>query len=149
MKKTNYKLISTVIALMFWLADSAVHKFVYNEATFDLFPSDLHELWMRSTIFILISLLGFLVDYHSQKMLEQTKELEMIQTYKATLRASHQVLNNLLNQMEYFKIEAKNCNDFNKETLEFLDQSSNKAIELIHKLSVVNETNEDQIEKSI
>ncbi|MDH5485377.1 MAG: hypothetical protein OEY43_09110 [Gammaproteobacteria bacterium] len=149
MTKSNYKLISTVIALIFWLIDSAAHKFLFNEATFEIFPSDTHDLWMRVVIFILITSFGFFVDYHSRKILEQTKELERSEIYKATLRASHHILNNLLNQMEYFKIEAKNCHDFNRETLEFLDQASGEAIELIEKLSTITEINTEVIEKSI
>lgn len=51
-------LLSIILALAFWLADSCIHYFLYREPTFQLIPQDINELWMRTVICFLILSLG-------------------------------------------------------------------------------------------
>ena len=54
------------VAILSWLFDSFVHYFWYGELEFEIIPSDGNELWMRSTIFLLLAAFGMFADYKSK-----------------------------------------------------------------------------------
>jgi signal transduction histidine kinase len=54
------------VALMSWFFDSFIHYFWYGELEFEIIPSDANELWMRSTIFLLLAAFGLFADYKSK-----------------------------------------------------------------------------------
>lgn len=55
----NFVLIGISLALLYWFAESAIHGFVFEEASFvnGLMPTDKNELWMR--LFISLNFFGF------------------------------------------------------------------------------------------
>lgn len=71
-KAKHYFLKFTVpLAALFWLLDSFVHYFWYGELDFEIIPSDANDLWMRSSIFILLSSFGLFADTQSRKSIKK------------------------------------------------------------------------------
>ncbi len=54
------------VAILSWFFDSFIHYFWYGELEFEIIPSDGNELWMRSTIFLLLATFGLFADYKSK-----------------------------------------------------------------------------------
>ena len=61
------------LALSYWFLDSFIHYFLYGELEFEIIPSDNNELWMRSSIFILLATFGLFADFSSRKIIEKNK----------------------------------------------------------------------------
>ncbi len=144
-----YLSIAVLVAIIYWFLDSSIHYFIYQEAQFELIPDDINELWMRISIVILIVAFGIFADYSSNKILAKEKQLEAINIYNSMLKANQHILNNLLNQMLLYKIEAENCQDFNPEVLKLLDKSLDEASELFKNLSEVKDITQTNIWASI
>ena len=71
-KNSHYFLKFAVpLALASWFLDSAIHYFWYNELEFEIIPSDSNELWMRTSIFILLAAFGLFADFTSRKLIEK------------------------------------------------------------------------------
>ena len=140
MKRINYTGLSIILAVILWLIDSVAHRLLFNEAEYEFIPQDLNELWMRITIITLIICFGIYTDYHSKKILLAAHEKRQI--FLATVSASQHILNNLLNNMQYFKLKIDESSDFDKETIE-------GAEELVKQLSSVEELTEDKIKDSV
>lgn len=80
---------------------------------------------------------------------EQLRELEKREIYISTVQASQHILNNLLNQLQLFKMEAERSTDFKKEILELFDGALNEAGDLVLRLSDVTHISKDNIKNSI
>ena len=72
-KKHLFLQIAILVALLSWFFDSFMHYFVYGELEFEIIPSDFDELWMRSTIFLLLIAFGLFADYQSKKAIEKSR----------------------------------------------------------------------------
>lgn len=144
-----YLSIAVLVAIIYWFFDSSIHYFIYQEPKFELIPHEINELWMRITIILLILAFGIFADYSSNKILTKEKQLEAINIYNSMLKANQHILNNLLNQMILFKIEAENCQDFNPEILTLMDISLDEASELFKNLSEVEHITDTNIWASI
>ena len=59
------------VALSFWFLDSFIHYFWYSELEFEIIPSEINELWMRASIFILLASFGLFADFTSRKIIEK------------------------------------------------------------------------------
>lgn len=149
MKKYKFTVTVLLIAIVFWFFDSAIHYFIYKEPQFELMPDDFNELWMRIVIILLLILFGMYADYFSRKMLNKEKQLEAFRIYKSMINATHHVLNNHLQQMKYFKIEALKCRDFDKEIIEEFDNAIADTSGLINKLSQIENITEENIWASV
>jgi len=149
MNKIKYFIVSSTIALMFWFFDTSIHYFVYGEPHFELIPSNTNEFWMRLVIIVLIISFGSYADYSTQKLLIKEKQLEANRIYNSMIYASHHILNNLLNQMQLFKMEAMKSNDFDKEIIRLYDNAIDEATSLIDELSQVENITGDNIWASI
>jgi hypothetical protein len=62
MRQRKYSLASFAFAAFYWLVDSYIHWFLFNEPEFELLPSDTNELWMRIAVFVLILCFGVYAD---------------------------------------------------------------------------------------
>lgn len=148
MKRFFYLILSIIVALLFWLADSAVHHYIYGEQGLELWPSDGNELMMRLIVVMLMCCFGSFADYHVKKLMERERLLRA-DIYGSTLSASHHILNNLLNQMQLFQMEAESCNDFDAEILREFERVSGEAQRLITQLSEIQEVSPQQIRESV
>ena len=116
-----FTIAAIVIAMIFWNFDSALHYFAYKEPTFDFIPDDFNELWMRLVIVVLIVLLGVYADRSARKQLIQEKQQVALNTYNSMIHATHHILNNLLNQMQLFEMEALKSTDFNPDIIRIIE----------------------------
>ncbi len=149
MKNRVFTIIACIIAFLIWSAESALHYFVYNEPQFEFFPDAAHELVMRSVIVILIVLFGIFADSFSRNMLVKQQQTEAARIYRSMLSATHHILNNLLHQMELFKMEALNSKDFDQDIIKLYDQVVNEASDLVKRLSDVENITEGDIWASV
>ena len=149
MKRRVFTIGTIFIAMVFWFFDASIHYFVYHEEEFEYIPEDFNELWMRCVIIFLMIALGVFADHYSAKMLNAQKQLEASRIYTSMVCASHHILNNLLNQMQLFKIEAQGSKDFNQEIIKLFDNSIDEASELIEKLSRIEMITEKSIWESV
>ena len=143
------KLIKVAIplALSYWVLECIIHYFGYGELEFELIPSDLDELWMRIVIVILLVSFGIYADKHTKSILDKEKEKRIV--FEATVKSTHHILNNILNQMQYYKIIADKNRAFDDETNELYENTITEGKELIKKLSSVDELTEENIIDSV
>ncbi len=77
------------------------------------------------------------------RLLEREKEKERI--YFATMGAVQHVLNNFLNKMEYFKMEAEESGAFSKETMDLYSNVIKETSGEIQNLSNLKDITEEKI----
>lgn len=149
MKKNIFTILSLFIAIAFWFIESTIHYFIYNESEFEIIPDNVNELWMRLVIIFLIILFGVFADSYRRKLVLKEKQLAAIDIYTSMLSATHHILNNLLNQTQLIKVEALKCKDFNKDIIEFYDMAFEDAMELIERLSSIEDITIENIDVSV
>jgi len=147
MKNVNYTFKAIIIAILYWLMDSAIHGLVYSEEGFEFIPSELNELFMRITIVVLLIAFGMYADRQTKAMLKKEKEKRII--FNATVSSTQHILNNLLNQMQFFKMKADESNVFDENITDLYEQSIEEGKELVEKLSTVEELSEENIKASV
>lgn len=149
MKKIKYSIAAFVLAFVFWFLDTSVHYFIYDEPHFEIIPDDFNELWMRTVIVLLVILFGIYTDSSTKKLLSKEKQLEAAGIYSSMIYASQHILNNLLNQMQLFKIEALKSDDFDPEIIKHYDNVISEATDLVQRLSQVESITSENIRASI
>jgi glutaredoxin len=145
MKKKLFTIAAFLMAVVFWFFDSFIHHFLYKEPDFHIIPEDFNELWMRTVIVLLIMLFGIFSDYFINKIMFKEKQLEVVYVYNAMIFASHHILNNLLNQMRLFKMEALRSKDFDQDVIDLYDNAIKEATDLMDTLSKVKDASEESI----
>ena len=78
MEKHKFKSISLGIAVVFWLAESALHRLFFGGTHFDFVPGELNELWMRILIVLLVIAFGSYMDMHVCSLRQKEKEKEVV-----------------------------------------------------------------------
>jgi hypothetical protein len=136
-----------ILSLIFWLADSAIHRFIYAEEAFEVIPTDVDELWMRTVIIVLLIVIGMLGDNRANRIVAAERGKHEI--FLATVSSTQHVLNNLLNQMQLVFLEAGKTHKLSDETRKLLEQSIKEGKEQIDKLSSVTIMNGETIRKSV
>ncbi|MCW8855054.1 MAG: hypothetical protein OQK76_00985 [Gammaproteobacteria bacterium] len=149
MKQIFFTSLSISIATLFWLFDSLIHYFIYGEVQLEIIPEDFNELWMRTVIIILLISFGIFADLFSKKLLTKEKQLEALKIYNSMTFATHHILNNLLNQMQLFRMEAQNSKDFNQDIIKQYDDAIKEASNLLSKLSDIESITDTNILASI
>jgi hypothetical protein len=138
-KKYFFLKISISFALLYWMIDSAVHYFGYGELQWEIIPTDINELWMRSVIFILLVGFGVLADHHTSKI--AVKEAEKRDGYNSMLGTTRQMLRNFLTNMLLFRNEAENSKDYNNDVLKVFDEVINDVMAQIENYDNLREAN--------
>ncbi len=147
MRKRNYIPLSIILGLFSWFVDSFIHWLVNGKKAFEIIPSDVNEIWMRSLIFILLVCFGVYANFHTKKIID--KEEDTRRVFKATAGASQHILNNFLNEILFFKAEAERVGGFNEKTLKLLDDAVNKATGQLDDMRNVKEISVKNIKVSI
>lgn len=137
MKKRRFVFIAFVIAVAFWFLESLIHYLIFNEQQFEIVPGDMNELWMRSVIILFILFYGMYVDFSIDRIMH--KQLEVARMYSSMVHSSHHILNNLINQMQLFELEAKRCSDFDKDIIVFYDKAIKEASDLADTLAKISD----------
>jgi len=81
--------------------------------------------------------------------LKLTREMEKEKIYVATIHGTQHIVNNLLNQLLFVKMEAENQKGLNSETIKILDDMATEAASLTKSLSEVEEMDDEKIRQSI
>ncbi len=130
--------ISIFVAIVFWFFESAVHFFIFGEPTFEVLPSEIDEIWMRSVIIVLIVTIGVLADRQNKS--------DRLDVYRSMLGATHHILNNFLQKMMRIRHAAEDSKDFDKYVLELYDQIIDDTTEQIRKLDNIANPSKSAIE---
>ena len=160
-QKPRYAIYSIIVATCFWFFDSVVHYFFYGESEFEWIPSEFNELWMRSTIIFLILSLGAYAQHSTRKMIEAEhaklllqeqlnqalqNELDLqhaqAEVTRETVMQMHDIINNFLNNLLLFKMEAEDSKSISTESLKLFDHIVQEASTKIRDLG------ENAMEKS-
>ena len=147
MDKYMIKLVAVVAIAFFWSAESFLHRFIFDYNEFTLWPTDSNELWMRLLVVTIIILFGGFIEYHMRRVGEKEKEKRDV--YVAMLHSSNHILNNFLNQMQLMRIEASQCQGFDRDVLDAYDRIVVEAGELIHNLQTVPSLTKESILASV
>ena len=139
--------VAIILSVIFWLIESILHRFLFSGEEFEFLPSDINELWMRIIIVLLIVALGIYTDKHTKALLKKEKEKRII--YNATMHSTQHILNNLLNQMQYFESKAESTNAFDERTKDLYHSAMQEGKALAEQLSKVDELSEESIKTSI
>lgn len=143
----KFSLLGIGLALLYWVAESLIHRFVYAEASFEIVPSEPNEFWMRLLIIALILGFGVFADNRARKI--RKSEREKREVYVATVRSSQHILNNLMNQMQlaFLDLDKQHC--LESDTRKLLEQSIREGKEQVERLSSVAELSSESIKDSV
>jgi hypothetical protein len=147
MKNRTMTVCVVIVSVIFWLADSAIHRFIYAEEAFEVIPTDVNELWMRTLIIVLLIVIGVLGDNRANRIVAAEKEKHDI--FLATVSSTQHVLRNLLNQMQLVFLEASGTHKLSDETRKLLEQSIREGKKNIDRLSSVEKMNAKTIKESV
>ena len=147
MDRYKFSLMGLGLALVYWLAESVIHRFVYQEAFFEVLPSDQNEFSMRLLIILLIIWFGLFADNRARKIGKSEQEKHAV--YVATVRSTQHILNNLMNQLQlaFLDLEKEHC--LESETRRLLERSIREGKEQVERLSSVSEVTSESIEDSV
>ena len=147
MDRYKFSLMGLGLALVYWFAESVIHRFVYQEAFFEILPSDQNEFSMRLLIIVLIVGFGLFADNRARKIRKSEQEKHAV--YVATVRSTQHILNNLLNQLQlaFLDLEKEHC--LESETRKLLERSIREGKEQVERLSSVSEITSESIEDSV
>lgn len=103
-----------------------------------------------SSRLILLSVLGFTIILMFLLInIYKIEEKEKQSIFTATVSMTQHILNNLLNQMQLFRLEAERLDDFDDEVKVIFDDCVKEGEELVKKLSSVEELSEEAIRNSV
>ena len=138
---------SILLAFAYWFLDSIIHHFLFGELDAGIIPYDANEFVKRFTVFLLVILFGIFADYHTSELIR--KDREKFQIYQSMLNASHHIINNFLNQMIIFRLEAERSEDFDEDILELYDQIIDLARKQLKKLENLPDLSQSSIERRL
>ena len=141
MRERRFTIYGICLALLYWVAESVVHRYIYAEDFFELMPSDLNELWMRVLIIFLFA--------DNRAATIRNKEREKREVFLATVRSTQHILNNLLNQLQLAFFELDERHELESDTRKLLKRSIKEGKEQVERLSAVTEMRSESIEKSV
>jgi len=147
MDRHKFTLLALGLALVYWLAESVIHRFVYAEQFFEFVPSDVNEFWMRLLIILLIIGFGFFADNRARKIKETEREKQEV--YIATVRSTQHILNNLMNQLQLVFLDLEKEHTLESDTRRLLEKSIREGKEQVERLSSVSEISGESIEESV
>lgn len=79
-----YFKVAIILSIFYWIVESILHHYVYQEPNFEFIPLDADEIWMRCTSVFLMMSFGFFADIQSNKLLsELNKEKTIVEKAKA------------------------------------------------------------------
>lgn len=147
MDRYKFSLLGTGLALLYWFAESVIHRFIYADEFFEIVPSDVNEFWMRLLIIVLIVGFGVFADNRASKI--RNSEREKREVYVATVRSTQHILNNLMNQMQlaFLDLDRQHC--LETDTRKLLERSIREGKEQVDRLSSVSEISSESIEDSV
>ena len=142
--KNYYLKRSFIFIFLYWLIDSSIHFFVFDEVIFEIIPSEINELWMRCMITILLIVFAIFADKHAKKVAQ--KEQEKTEVYISMLNANQHILNNFLQSMMLFRGAAEASSDIDEEIVKLYDKTIKNTMMQINNLHGIQEPSKSTIE---
>ncbi len=147
MRKLRWTLVGAALAIVIKLAALLLgldlfERMVTALAALERFEVD--ELIIPAVIFLAFAFLDLIKKQEQQKVAR-----EKLAIYSAMLASTHHILNNFLNQMQLFKMTARNTPGFDAEVLSLYDVVIEGASDQIEALSEVTEIDEASIRASV
>ena len=68
MRQRKFTAYGIGLAMLYWITESVIHRYIYAEDFFEVVPSDLNEIWMRVLIISLILGFGIFADNRAAKI---------------------------------------------------------------------------------
>jgi hypothetical protein len=147
MERHKFALLGIGLAVVYWFAESVIHRFVYAEEFFEVVPSDANEFWMRLLIIALIVSFGVFAGNRARKIKETEREKHEV--FVATVRSTQHILNNLMNQLQLAFFDLEKERRLESETRNLLEKSIREGKEQVERLSSVSDINSESIEESV
>lgn len=147
MRQRKFTAYGIGLAMLYWITESVIHRYIYAEDFFEFVPSDINELWMRVLIVFLLAGFGIFADDQAAKI--RNKEREKREVFLATVRSTQHILNNLLNQLQLAFFELDERHELESDTRRLLKRSIKEGKEQVERLSSVTEMSGESIEKSV
>jgi hypothetical protein len=147
MRQRRFTIFGVSLAVLYWFAESVIHRYVYAEDFFEIVPSDSNEFLMRVVIIALIVGFGIFADSRAKKI--RRKEQEKRDVYLATVRSTQHILNNLLNQLQLVFFDLDERHELDSKTRKLLKRSIKEGKEQVERLSSVTELNSESIQDSV
>lgn len=147
MRQRRFTIFGFSLALLYWVAESAIHRYVYAEDFFELVPSDINEFLMRILIIILTVGFGIFADNRASKI--RKKEQEKREVFLAAISSTQHILNNLLNQLQLVFFDIDERHELDGETRKLLKRSIKEGKEQVERLSSVTEMSSESIQDSV
>ena len=98
-------------------------------------------------IVVLLVIFGRYVDQNTSRLKQKEEEKRVI--FNATVTSTQHILNNILNQMQYYKILAEQANAFDDEVSQSYEETIKEGKELVEKLSSVDILTAENIKESV
>jgi len=105
-----------------------------------------------SIVFVIIALFvvgNIYFDIQQRKHIVYENKKVASNIHQAMISASNHILNNFLNQVQMVKIEAERSQDFDKRYIQIYSDAFEESIDLINRLSSINEITSEAIEESV
>jgi len=147
MNDRKFTLLAVGLAILYWFAESVIHRFIYSERIFEVLPSEVNELWMRLLIVLLIVAFGGFADNRARKI--QITQREKREVFYATVRSTQHILNNLLNQLQLVILDLDDRHALEDETRRHLERSILEGKQQVERLSSVTDISSKSIEQSV
>jgi hypothetical protein len=147
MRQRRFTIFGVSLAVLYWFAESVIHRYVYAEDFFEIVPSDSNEFLMRVVIIALIVGFGIFADNRAKRI--RRKEQEKRDVYLATVRSTQHILNNLLNQLQLVFFDLDERHELDSKTRKLLKRSIKEGKEQVERLSSVTELNSESIQDSV
>ena len=133
--KVHIILVGIAAICFYWLYESLIpFLFFHTGHKLELIPINPDEFWMRISFCLLIMLFAFYAQITSTKLERLKEEKLKLSTLKATMYRVHDIVNNFLNNLQLFRMEAEESGAISTESLELFDsiieQASNRVKEL-------------------
>ena len=141
-------IISIITAAVIWFGESLIHfTFLDPGQSFELFPTDFNELWMRAIICALIITFGIYTQKQTNKKLDV--EAEKLRTLKATMDTVHDRVGNSLAGIKLLIGGTHKNNTIDQETHEKLIILIDETFESLRDISNIEKINEKQFHNEI
>ncbi|MCP4076679.1 MAG: hypothetical protein GY744_10910 [Gammaproteobacteria bacterium] len=146
MKYRNFYLKASIpFVLLYWLSESVVHYLIFEELAFEIFPSDINELWMRCVISILLIAFSGFADYHTNILLKKESEKKRLH-YEIMLGMNH-LVRNLQNNFSIINSSESIKKEFGEDTIKLLNQSSKEVGDILAQLTELENLDPELIKK--
>jgi len=147
MKQYKWTLVGLILAILIIIFSNLFELDPFDRLV-ELFASveeyEFDEIFIAAIVFLVF----FAVDLFIRQR-DQRVEMEKVKIYRAMISSSHHILNNFLNQMLLFKMEAESSPSFDRSILTLFDQVINDATEQINALSSLNNVSEEAIKEVV